>query len=204
MKIFAGYDKREAQGFQVFTRSLIENTQEDISIHPIGGHQGDGTNAFTYSRFNVPVLCNYEGWAIFMDGSDMMMRDDIGKLWDFQDDKYAVMVVKHDYKTKHARKYVGTPMEAKNEDYPRKNWSSLILWNCAHPRNRIVGHVAPWLHRFEWLSDDLIGEIPNEWNHLVSEYDENPDAKVAHYTIGIPGFHEYRNAEFAPEWRGWL
>lgn len=111
------------------------------------------------------------------------------------------MVVKHAYETQHERKYLGTPMESDNLDYPRKNWSSLILWNCGHRANRILTRdfVAEaggkFLHRFEWLKDDLIGELPLEWNWLVGEYEDNADVKIAHHTLGIPAFREYARRE---------
>ena len=131
-----------------------------IPLHsPLLGNfdgQQDGTNAFIYSRFLVPYLMNYQGWAIYMD-SDMLFREDIAKLWHRRDDRTAVMVVQHDYETTQTVKFKGTPLESPNGDYPRKNWSSLILWNCGHPRNKILtkqfvaeagGRV---LHRFSWL-----------------------------------------------------
>jgi len=206
IRIFTGYDKREAQGWQVFCRSLIDQTKEPVSIIPIGGHQRDGTNAFTYSRFLVPAMCDFSGWALWVDGSDMMMRADIGELWALRDEKYAVQVVKHDYRTKHARKYIGTPMESDNADYPRKNWSSVILWNCA--RNRVLSPdfvsnaTGAFLHRFTWLDNDKIGELPPEWNVLVGEQEEA--AKLAHFTLGIPGFKAYQDSWYSGEWRAWL
>jgi len=141
----------------------------------------------------------YQGWAIYADG-DMVCLADIAELWNLQDPGEAVMVVKHDYKTKHATKYLGNV----NQDYPRKNWSSVILWNCGHPSNReltpasIAKADGAYLHRFQWL--DEIGELPLEWNHLVSEYPVNPEAKLLHYTIGSPCFPEYATGEYAGEW----
>jgi lipopolysaccharide biosynthesis glycosyltransferase len=151
----------------------------------------DGSNQFIYSRFLVPHLMEYKGWAIFMDG-DMLLRDDIEKLWALRDESKAVMIVKHDYKTKMTEKYLGS----KNEDYPRKNWSSVILWNCEHAANKVVttefieNATGAQLHRFTWLTDDLIGELPAEWNWLDVEYDRNLLAKLVHYTLGTPCFHD--------------
>jgi lipopolysaccharide biosynthesis glycosyltransferase len=145
---------------------------------------------------------NYQGWAIFIDG-DMVLRDDISKLWELRDDSKAVMVVKHDYKTRMAEKYLG----AKNEDYPRKNWSSVILWNCAHPSNAgvtpefVQNATGAQVHRFTWLTDDEIGELSKEWNWLDIEYDYNPNAKLIHYTLGTPCFHEFADqGEYSTEW----
>jgi len=165
----------------------------------------DGSNAFIYSRFLVPHLMGYKGWAIFCDG-DMLLKDDIHNLWRLQDDAYAVMVAKHDYKTKSRRKYIGTSMETINPDYPRKNWSSVILWNCAHPQNRlltpqyVMGATGSTLHRFQHLNDDEIGELPKEWNWLASEYPENPDAKLIHYTLGVPGIRAYADSDHSDEY----
>jgi hypothetical protein len=162
----------------------------------------DGSNAFIYSRFLVPWLTNYKGWAIFMDG-DMIVREDIAELWNLRDPYKAVQVVQHDYKTKHPIKYLGS----KNENYPRKNWSSVILWHCGHFHNRdldpaFVGKSeGSFLHRFGWLDDSLVGSLPIEWNHLVREYPNNRDSKLDHHTIGIPAFREYDDGSYhANKW----
>ena len=132
----------------------------------------------------------------------MVVRDDITKLWELQNSYMDVMVVKHDYKTKMPVKYLGS----KNEDYPRKNWSSVILWNCSSFPNR---HLTPEfvqkstgadLHRFTWLEDSRIGSLPPEWNWLPDEYGANPDAKLLHYTLGTPCFHEFADTPQGNEW----
>jgi len=144
---------------------------------------------------------NYEGWAIFMDG-DMILRDDIAKLWEMRDDSKAVMVVQHDYKTKMKKKYLGSP----NEDYPRKNWSSVILWNCGHPDNKqitpefVQESTGAYLHRFSWLDEDEIGQLPIEWNWLPDEFGANEDAKLLHYTLGAPSFHDFATTPMGSEW----
>ena len=128
--IFIGYDPRESIAYHVCSNSIIRNSSCPVSISPLALNilkdyketHDDGSNHFIYSRFLVPHLMKYKGWAIFMDG-DMILRDDISKLWNLRDSTKAVMVVKHDYKTKASEKYLGS----KNEDYPRKNWSSVIL-----------------------------------------------------------------------------
>ena len=113
------------------------------------------------------------------------------------------MVVKHDYKTKTAKKYLGS----KNEDYPRKNWSSVILWNCEHPENRIVttdfvsNATGAQVHRFTWLEDNLIGELPIEWNWLPDEFGPNKNAKLLHYTLGTPCFPDFAITPMADEWQ---
>lgn len=192
--IFVGYDKRESVAYHTFCQSVISNTRSPVSFSPVTGEQRDGSNAFIYARFLVPHLMDYKGWAIFADG-DMVCQDDIQKLWDMRDEECAVMVVKHDYKTKHPVKYLG----AKNEDYPRKNWSSLILWNCGHWANRaltpeyVENSSGAHLHRFAHLEECEIGELPKEWNWLVSEYETKEDAPLLHYTIGTPCFPEYQD-----------
>ena len=219
LRIFTGYDYRESVGWHVFTQSLIDRCSMPVEIIPLTervakglGIGTDGTNAFSLIRFLVPYLSGYKGFALFADGADMLLRADLSELWAETDSMFreAVKVVKHDYRTKHPRKYVGTAMEAANEDYPRKNWSSLVLWNCGHFLNRqltpelIRTKGGRYLHRFEWLPEDRIGSLPSEWNHLVGEYPESGDANLAHYTLGIPAFTNYANTEHAEEWRNEL
>lgn len=209
IRAFIGYDHREAVAYHVFVNSIIRHSSKPVAITPlalknIGAYtetHTDGSNQFIYSRFLTPSLCGYQGWAIFMDG-DMLMRDDITKLWNLRDDSKAVMVVKHDYQTRMTEKYLG----ARNENYPRKNWSSVILWNCGHPANRILTPefietaTGAQLHRFTWLSDDLIGELPRAWNWLPDEFGANTDAKLLHYTLGTPSFHDFALTPMADEW----
>jgi lipopolysaccharide biosynthesis glycosyltransferase len=165
----------------------------------------DGSNSFIYSRFLVPYLRQFQGWALFADG-DMLCRADISELWRMRDDSKAAMVVQHSYRTKYHRKYIGTSMETHNPDYPRKNWSSLVLWNCNHPSNSVLTpryvseQPGSHLHRFAWLAEDEIGELPATWNWLVGEYEHLPDAKLVHYTLGVPGIAAYSKCDHAAEW----
>ena len=209
INIFIGYDHREAIAYHVCANSIIRQSSKPISLIPLAlrnlqdyeEKHTDGTNQFIYSRFLVPHLMEYKGWAIFMDG-DMLVRNDIVKLWEMRDDTKAVQVVKHDYKTKLSEKYLGS----KNEDYPRKNWSSVILWNCGHPANAAVtpefvqNATGSQVHRFTWLTDELIGELPIEWNWLPDEFGANLDAKLIHYTLGTPCFHDFATTPMADEW----
>lgn len=208
IRVFVGFDEREAVAYHAFCQSVLEKASEPVQFIPLAKNmlkgfdgQRDGSNAFIYSRFLVPALCDFSGYAIFADG-DMICRADIAELWGLRDPYKAVQVVKHDYRTKHPVKYLG----ARNEDYERKNWSSLILWNCAHFQNRqlspetVAAMTNQALHRFQWLPDDRIGELPKEWNWLVSEYSENPDAKLLHYTIGTPCFPDYSRCPQARDW----
>lgn len=209
INIFIGYDHREAIAYHVCANSIIRHASKPISFTPLALQNmqdyqethTDGSNQFIYSRFLVPHLMEYKGWAIFMDG-DMLVRDDIEKLWALRDDSKAVMVVKHDYKTKMTEKYLG----AKNENYPRKNWSSVILWNCEHAANKVVTPefietaTGAQLHRFTWLADELVGELPNVWNWLPDEFGVNQDAKLLHYTLGTPSFHDFATTPMGDEW----
>lgn len=184
-----------------------------VSFHPLSLNmlqgfdgKGDGTNAFTLSRFLVPSLCNFEGWALFLDG-DMVVDIDIAELWAWRialHDK-AVGVVKHAYTPRHPRKYVGTPMENVNIDYPKKNWSSVVLWNCAHPLNQqltrefVAKSASKYLHRFEWLPDSAIGELSPGWNYLVGEQPP-ANAHLYHYTLGVPGMPHYSGWHASWKW----
>lgn len=207
-----GYDVRESITFHVLEQSIINRTSVPVAIIPLASQmlrdfdgQRDGTNSFIYSRFLVPELMDYQGWALYMD-SDMLLRDDLAKLWNLRDDSKAVMVVEHDYHTKYRRKLIGTPMECDNADYPKKNHSSLILWNCGHPSNRIVNREfaqespGSVLHRFQWLRDEEIGSLSLEWNWLCGEYQFNAEAKNVHFTIGAPCFSHYAKCDYAGEW----
>ena len=210
--VFVGFDQREAAVYHTFCQSVIENSSKPVAFHPLHGPmmddfdgQQDGTNRFIFSRYLVPYLMNYEGWAIFADG-DMVVTEDIAKLWELRDFGAAVQVVKHDYKTNSPRKFVGTPIENDNVDYPRKNWSSVILFNCGHPSNRsltrdMVASGGPeFLHRFHWLNDDEIGTLPVSWNWLCGEFPKKPDANLYHYTLGSGGFKVAADGDHADEW----
>lgn len=207
--VFIGYDSREAVAYHVCANSIIRHASQPVALAPLSLNNitsyreihVDGSNQFIYSRFLVPHLMNYQGWAIFMDG-DMLLRADISELWALRDESKAVMCVHHDYKTKAAQKYLGST----NQDYPRKNWSSVVLWNCGHPANSVItpefvqNGTGAQLHRFTWLSDDLIGEIPIVWNWLPDEFGPSQDAKLLHWTLGTPCFHDYATAPMAEEW----
>jgi lipopolysaccharide biosynthesis glycosyltransferase len=207
--IFVGYDPREAIAYHTCVNSIIRNASRPVSIVPVALNlfrdynetHTDGSNHFIYTRFLVPHLMQFNGWAIFIDG-DMIVRGDIAELWDLQNSYKDVMVVKHDYKTKMPVKYLG----AKNEDYPRKNWSSVILWNCNSFPNRkltpefVQKSTGSELHRFTWLDDERVGELPREWNWLPDEYGPNPAAKLLHYTLGTPCFHEFADTPQGNEW----
>jgi lipopolysaccharide biosynthesis glycosyltransferase len=170
IKIYIGFDQREAVVYHTFTQSIIEHASAPLDITPLSlvslsGYDeshNDRSNDFVYSRFLVPYLNDFDGWAIYADG-DMICQADIKELLELRDESKAVMVVKHNYKTKEKKKYFGNI----NEDYPKKNWSSVILWNCKHPKHRILSpefistQRGKFLHRFSWLDEEDIGELPS-------------------------------------------
>lgn len=209
INIFVGYDPREASVFHVCANSIIRHSSVPVAITPLAlknlgdyaeGHD-DGSNEFIYSRFLVPKLMGYQGWALYIDG-DMLVRSDINEVWQMRDDSKALMCVQHDYKTRAQAKYLGSV----NQDYPRKNWSSVVMWNCADPDNAEVtpefvqNSTGAQLHRFTWLEDSKIGALPKEWNWLPDELGVNEEAKLLHWTLGAPCFHEYADAPMADHW----
>lgn len=209
IRIAIGYDERESIAYHTFCQSILEKSSQPLAFTPLvlsslpsyTEKHKDGSNSFIYSRFLTPSLFNFEGWAIFADG-DMICREDIYNLWKLRDDTKALLCAKHDYKSKYQEKYLGN----KNQDYPRKNWSSLVLWNCGHTANRVLtpqfvqNQSGAFLHRFTWLQDDQIGELDLSWNWLTTEYPRNIDAKILHYTLGTPCFKDYWNCEMSEEW----
>lgn len=209
IKLFCGFDAREAVGFHVFVDSVIERASKPVEIIPLASMGlPQGSNSFTLSRFLVPHLCGYKGHAIFADASDMLMLGDVAKLDALFDPAFSVQVVKHpNYRTRHPRKYVGTGMECENLDYARKNWASLMLINCKPrswwPCNPYQMANVDTLTRlqFGWMADDEIGELPKEWNVLVDEGQDDTGAKLLHWTAGIPAFPNYRDAPRADTWR---
>jgi lipopolysaccharide biosynthesis glycosyltransferase len=212
-KIFIGYDSRESICYDVCKFSIYENTKKNVEIIPIKldeianiyKREKDPLAAteFSYSRFLVPFLCDYKGIALFCD-CDFIFLEDIQGIFDLYDDKYSAMVCKHDYIPTNAVKMDGCIQSS----YPKKNWSSLILWNCSHPKNKILtpelinNQTGKFLHRFEWLDEEDIGDIPITWNWLVGWYKEPIDGnpKGLHYTEGGPWFENYKNCEYSEIW----
>ena len=219
VKLYVGSDKRESVGLSVFCYSVWSRASVPVSITPLTenlshlwGGQRDSSNQFIYGRFLIPYLQSWKGWAIFADGADMLMQADIADLWALRDDWKAVQVVRHDYKTKHPVKYLG----GVNEDYERKNWSSLMLINCGHFSWRqitpeyVEKATGENLHRFQFIDDRYIGALPDTYNWLVGEQgiyvnprvDLGPSLpKLLHYTISIPAFKECTITDYADEWR---
>ena len=215
MKVFVGYDPREDIAYQVCKHSILTK-QPEADVRPLvqkelrdaGWYKRPvdklASTEFTFTRFLVPELANFKGWAVFMD-CDMILTTDIKELFDQADDKYAVMCVQHDYTPKEGIKMDGQ----KQTIYPRKNWSSVVLFNCAHPSNaRLTQDMVndtelngAYFHRFSWLKDEEIGELDHTWNYLVGVYDDIEIPKLIHYTEGGPWFENYRNCEFSLRWK---
>lgn len=214
IKIFVGFEPKEAVAFHVLSDSILRNCTQPVCIVPLvtstlarGGiynreYDSRQSNSFSFSRFLVPYLSDYTGMSIYMD-CDMLLRGDICTVLEEIDEEHAVSVVKHDYESRVSVKYLGT----KQYSYPRKNWSSFVVWNCAHPKNRLVDKNfvaqkdAAHLHRFLWLEDNEIGSLNEKWNWLVGEYDNPPENTMnVHWTLGGPYFNEFSTVDFAQEW----
>ena len=210
IRVFIGYDGRESAALYVLQHSIARRASEPVEFVPLMLASLTGvftrprdplqSTDFSFTRFLTPYLCNFEGWALFMD-SDMLMLDDIAQLWALRDERYALQVVKHHHVPKETTKFLNEPQSK----YEKKNWSSVMPMNCAKCRALTPDYVNTasglQLHQFKWLdNDDLIGELPHRWNHLVG-YDapmENP-ANV-HHTLGGPYYDELRNTAYAAEW----
>ena len=211
IRVFIGYDTREAVAFSVLAYSIQARAGAPVAIAPIMLSQlGDvfrrdshplQSTQFSFSRFLTPYLSGYAGWSIFMD-CDMLMRDDIAKLWALRDDRYAVMVVKHEHVPRETQKFLGMPQSK----YEKKNWSSVMLVNtarcAAHTPQYVSSASGLELHQFKWLpADDEIGALPHRWNHLVGYDAPDAGAALVHYTLGGPYFPDYADCEHAQAWR---
>jgi lipopolysaccharide biosynthesis glycosyltransferase len=217
LKIFVGWDSREDIAYQV-CKSSIENLasvpveiiplkQKELRKHKVYTRPVDAlaSTEFTFTRFLIPHLTDYNGWALFID-CDFVALEDVANLFAQADDKYAVMCAQHDYAPKQSVK-----MDGQNQHiYPRKNWSSMMLINCGHPGNQqltleLVNNeykTGAFFHRFSWLEDNIVGQLSHEWNWLVGHYKEPADGtpKFLHYTEGGPWFENYKDCEYASEW----
>lgn len=216
-RIYIGWDSREDIAYQVARQSILDHATMPVEIIPLKQKQlrKDGvywrsvdklaSTEFTFTRFLVPTLNDYAGWALFID-CDFVAVEDVKKLFNQRDDKYAIMCAQHDYTPKE-----GTKMDGQQQHmYPRKNWSSMMLINCGHPSNKsltkeLVNNetiTGAYLHRFSWLKDEEIGKLSHEWNWLVGWYKEPKDGtpKFLHYTEGGPWFKEYENCEYNYEY----
>lgn len=225
MQVFIGYDPREHEAAVVCEHSIrwrsegvpvrmVAWSDPDVAEvydrpYTLQGNQyrDDLTGApfstqFSFTRFLVPWLAHWDGWALFCD-CDFLFRADVRELMEFADDDKALLCVQRDHEPVETVKMDGVEQTR----YRRKNWSSLVLWNCGHPSNRILRPVEVnrrrglWLHEFAWLDDTEIGVLPREWNHLVGVDRPNPEAKGVHFTLGGPWFPGFEDVEHADAWR---
>ena len=217
LKIFIGWDSREDIAYQVAKQSIVDHASVPVEIIPLKlktltndemywrDEDKLASTQFTFSRFLVPELTNFTGWALFID-CDFLFQDDVANLFAKADNKFAVMCAQHDYTPQNGIKMDGQTQTV----YPRKNWSSMMLFNCSHPSNKkltkeLVNNettTGQFLHRLSWLNDEEIGKLSHEWNWLVGWYKEPEDGtpKALHYTEGGPWFENYRSCDYATPW----
>ena len=215
LNFFIGYDSKEDIAYRVCKNSLLRKSSINLKIISLKIDELIAKNfyhrakdplastEFTYTRFLIPALMNYKGWAIFCD-CDFIFLEDIANLFKDINDSKAVYCVQHDYKPKERHKMDGQ----KQTIYPRKNWSSFIVFNCEHPSNKklnidlVNSESGSFLHQFKWLSDDEIGSLDERWNWLEG-WTSNSNKSfpyAVHYTRGGPWFDEWQDVEFAKEW----
>lgn len=213
--IVVGWDSREDIAYHVCRHSLRARASVPVTVAPIKQHDlrmaGHYTRPadplasteFTYMRFFVPFLAGYRGLALFCD-CDFLWLADIRGLIDLADDRFALMCVHHDHRPTEDIKMDGH----KQTQYPRKNWSSLVLYICGHEANGVLTpdtinrESGAFLHRFQWLDDELIGAVPETWNWLKGwcAPPANGFSNVVHYTRGGPWFDEWRDVAYADLW----
>ncbi len=213
--IYVGYDSKEDIAYRVCKHSILKRSSANVQIRSLKLYElianklynrsvdPLASTEFTYSRFLVPVLNKFAGWAIFCD-CDFIFFEDVSKILNNIDESKAVYCVKHDYTPKEKHKMDGQ----KQTIYPRKNWSSFILFNCSHPSNKRLGvdlvnsETGSFLHQFKWLKDDEIGSLDERWNWLEGWTSRHNNKKpfAVHYTRGGPWFDEWQDVEFANDW----
>ena len=215
LNIYIGYDSKEDIAYRVCKYSILKRSKPNIKVTSLKLYElvtnklysraidPLASTEFTYSRFLVPALNKYKGWAIFCD-CDFIFFEDVSKILENLDNSKAVYCVQHDYTPKEKHKMDGQ----KQTIYPRKNWSSFILFNCSHPSNKklsidlVNSETGSFLHQFKWLKDSEIGSLDERWNWLEG-WTSNHNSKkpfAVHYTRGGPWFDEWQDVEFANEW----
>lgn len=216
LPVYTGFDPREEVGTHVFNSSVLANTTAPVALislskaqleRHLGEHFATGSNDFTTTRFLVPYLQEFSGPALFVDGADMICLGDLAEIMKHYDPMVAVKVVQHDYTTKWPRKYLGSRMESENRDYDRKQWASVMLFSCGHPewRKFTPEYVATQkkIDLLQLKGVTSIGELPKEWNWLADEEGYYEDAKLVHYTAGIPLFPGHKNVAHAADWHAY-
>ena len=216
LTVYVGWDSREDISYQVCEHSIkrrdpgaivIPLKQKDMRSDGLYRRDIDklATTEFTFTRFFIPYLQGYKGWAVFCD-CDFVWKVPTTELEQYCDNSKAVVCVQHDYTPQEGSMKMDGQVQTV---YPRKNWSSMVLWNCAHPANKILTpevlnkETPQFLHRFSWLEDSEIGSLPHHYNWLVGWYQEPRDGvpKILHYTEGGPWFDGYRDCEYADVWK---
>ena len=215
LNIYIGYDSKEDIAYRVCKYSILKRSNANLNITSLKLYElvtnkmysrdvdPLASTEFTYSRFLVPALNKYRGWAIFCD-CDFIFFEDVTKILENLDNSKAVYCVQHDYTPKEKHKMDGQ----KQTIYPRKNWSSFILFNCSHPSNKklsidlVNSETGSFLHQFKWLKDSEIGSLDERWNWLEGWTSNHNNKKpfAVHYTRGGPWFDEWQDVEFADEW----
>lgn len=215
LRVFVGWDSREDIAYEVCRHSLLRHASLPVTVTPLRQHElraqglyhrpADPLAAteFTYTRFLVPHLAGYRGWALYCD-CDFLWLADIAALLALADERYGALCVHHDHRPPETMKMDGKAQTL----YPRKNWSSLILYNCDHPATRqltpdvVNRETGAYLHRFQWLTDEQIGALPETWNWLEG-WNAKPTTGhpgVIHYTRGGPWFEKWRQVDYADLW----
>ena len=214
-KIFVGYDSREDIAWQVARHSLLRHADGDLDVIPLRQptlrelqlytrpYDALSSTEFSLTRFLTPFIAARSGWVLFCD-CDFLFTTDVRKVFEKLDASKALYCVQHDYTPAH-----GVKMDGKQQTiYPRKNWSSFMLFNCDHPDVQaltpsVVNTASPaYLHRFEWIRDDAaIGALDLDWNFLEGEYQKPATTpRVIHYTNGGPWFDNWKDVDFADLW----
>jgi hypothetical protein len=230
--IWIGWDPREADAWWVAQHSLLRHLSEPIPVHKLSltdlqdrglytrptsrrngrlidelsireDYDGSISTEHANARFFVPLIAG-GGWALFCDG-DVLFRADVAQVFRGLDERKAVYCVKHWFEPTETEKMDGQLQTR----YPRKNWSSFVIWNCDHPKNEQLRNIVNYypgrdLHAFCWLEPDDIGALPRKWNHLVGWSDPQIDPAMVHFTSGTPDMPGYSNCDYADEWRAEL
>ena len=226
LHVYIGFDAIDDLAFRVCVRSLLKHASVPVEIHALRDWQCKGmglywrhhmvastgqkydlrnmeahSTEFTYLRFLTPILHRHmgrKGWCMFLD-ADMLWRADVGELFALTDNQYHVMVVKHDHRPPETTKIVGVVQTT----FPRKNWASVMLFNsdvCQLTTQQVSEAPKMYLHQFEWLADDLIGALPEEWNWLDGWSDPDMNAKIAHFTRGTPDMPDIEAMRYSDEY----
>ena len=214
LRVFIGWDSKEPVAFAVAVSSLLRHASRPVSVTAVcqpalraaglytRERKPNESTEFSLTRFLVPYLSDFQGFSLFMD-CDVLVQADIFEvlLHPLADPGKAVYVAQHDYLPKDAIKFDGHEQTR----YPKKNWSSVMLFDnaqCTALTPPYVNHATGLeLHRFTWLpGDEAIGALPLSWNHLVGEYEPNPGAQILHYTNGTPCFEGYQACDQADLW----